>query len=53
MGADGGMEGECHFNLNEDATKFFYIKCDVYNRKKGSYYKFYLENIHNFERKTF
>ena len=52
-GAGQGVEGECHFNLNEDATKFFSIKCDVYNRRNGSSYKFHLENIRNFKRKTF
>jgi hypothetical protein len=39
------MEGECHFNLNRDATKFFYVKCDVYNRTKGTIYNFYLDRI--------
>jgi hypothetical protein len=26
------MEGECHFKLNKQASKFYFIKCDVYNR---------------------
>jgi clan AA aspartic protease (TIGR02281 family) len=34
--SDRGMEGECHFSLNRDSTRFFYIKCDVYNRAKDS-----------------
>jgi hypothetical protein len=42
---DRGMEGECHFSLNNDATVFYYVKCDVYNRAKGSMYNFYLEHI--------
>jgi len=45
---DNGMEGECHFKLNRDATKFYFIKCDVYNRAKGSSYNFYLEKISTF-----
>jgi hypothetical protein len=51
--SDRGMEGECHFRLNRDATKFFSIKCDVYNRSKGSMYNFYLEDIRKFARKEF
>lgn len=47
---DGSMEGECHFRLNADASKFFFIKCDIYNRSKGSQYAFYLENIRSFSR---
>lgn len=42
---DNGMEGECHFRMNKAGTNFFSIKCDVYNRSKGSLYNFYLENI--------
>jgi hypothetical protein len=42
---DREMEGECHFRLNKDATKFFFVKCDIYNRAKGSMYNFYLETI--------
>jgi hypothetical protein len=39
------MEGECHFRMNKEATRFYDIQCDVYNRTKGSIYNFYLENI--------
>lgn len=49
---DHGMEGECHFRMNKEATKFFEIKCDVYNRAKGSIYNFYLEKIRKFDRKV-
>ena len=42
---DHGMEGECHFALNRDATIFFYVKCDVYNRTNGAMYNFYLDRI--------
>ncbi|MBA4121323.1 MAG: hypothetical protein H0X72_02520 [Acidobacteria bacterium] len=42
---DDGMEGECHFRMNKTATNFFSVKCDVYNRAKGTLYNFYLENI--------
>ena len=47
---DQGMEGECHFKLNRAATKFYFIKCDIYNRSKGSKYNFYLENITGFSK---
>jgi len=50
---DHGMEGECQFRSNRDATRFFDIKCDVYNRAKGSLYNFYLEKIRKFNRKEF
>lgn len=50
---DHGMEGECHFRMNKSATKFFEIKCDVYNRAKGTIYNFYVENIRTVDRKTF
>jgi hypothetical protein len=50
---DRDMEGECHFRLNKSATKFYDIKCDVYNRAKGSMYNFYLNKIIRFNRKTF
>jgi hypothetical protein len=43
--ADTAMEGECHFVLNADATVFYSVKCDVYDRAKGSMYNLYLENI--------
>ncbi len=50
---DNQMEGECHFTLNKLATKFYSIRCDIYNRAKGSIYKFYLENIIKFNKKAF
>lgn len=50
---DNGMEGECHFKLNNDATKFYSVKCDIYNRSRGTTYNFYLENISSFERKAY
>jgi hypothetical protein len=50
---DRGMEGECHFRLNKDATKFFFVKCDIYNRQKGSKYNLYLENIRKTDHKAF
>ena len=31
--------------MNKAATKFFFVKCDIYNRAKGTTYNFYLENI--------
>jgi hypothetical protein len=46
---DSGMEGECHHRLGKDAKRFFFIRCDVYNRSKGHIYKFHLENIRNFQ----
>ena len=47
---DKGMEGECHFSLNAQATKFYSITCDVYNRAKGSTFKVYFEDITKFDR---
>ena len=43
--SDDGMEGECHFRMNKTATDFYSVKCDIYNRPKGTLYNFYLENI--------
>lgn len=43
--SDNGMEGECHFRMNKSATTFFFVKCDIYNRAKGTLYNFYLEKI--------
>jgi hypothetical protein len=42
---DKNMEGECHFELSDDASEFFSVKCDVYNREKGAIFKLYLEDI--------
>jgi hypothetical protein len=47
---DNGMEGECHFNMNRDASRFFYIRCDIYNRVKGTIYNFYLDRIAKFQK---
>ena len=47
---DQGMEGECHFRNNRAATKFYFIKCDIYNRAKGTTYNFYLEKISGFKK---
>ncbi len=52
VASDDGMEGECHFKMNKTATNFFSVKCDIYNRSKGSIYNFYLENITKTVRKT-
>ena len=43
--SDDGMEGECHFRIDKTATNFFSVKCDIYNRGKGTLYNFYLESI--------
>jgi gag-polyprotein putative aspartyl protease len=51
--ADHGMEGECHFRMNKAATRFFEIKCDIYNRAKGTMYNFYLDKIRKIDRKAF
>ncbi len=53
VATDTNMEGECHFRMNKDATIFYSIKCDIYNRQKGTLYNFYLENIRDFNRKEF
>lgn len=50
---DRGLEGECHFRLNKDATKFFSIKCDVYNRAQGARYSFVLDKIARTHRRSF
>lgn len=50
---DDGMEGECHFRMNKTATNFYSVKCDIYNRAKGTLYNFYLENITKTDRKEF
>lgn len=50
---DNGMEGECHFSLNKSGTVFYYVKCDIYNRAKGSLYNFYLEKISKPDHKHF
>jgi hypothetical protein len=49
---DHGMEGECHFSLNKEATVFHSIECDVYNRAKGSMYNLHLESISKTDHKS-
>jgi clan AA aspartic protease (TIGR02281 family) len=49
----GEVEGECHFRLNRSASRFYFIRCDVYNRKVGFSWNFYLDSIESFDRKTF
>ncbi|MBP9664972.1 MAG: hypothetical protein KBD94_10140 [Pyrinomonadaceae bacterium] len=43
--SDDGMEGECHFRISKSGKIFYFVKCDIYNRAKGTMYNFYLENI--------
>src|SRR5271165_1137596 len=50
--AESPMEGECHFNLNQNATQFYFVHCDVYNRQKGLMFNFHLDNISKFERQN-
>lgn len=50
---DLSVEGECHFNLNEEGTKYYYIKCTIYNRKNGLVFKFNLNTITDFQTKSF
>jgi hypothetical protein len=50
---DRGMEGECHFRLNRDASKFFSIECDVYNRAQGEMYNFVLDKITETHHRSF
>jgi hypothetical protein len=50
---DHNMEGECHLQLNNQATKFYNIRCDIYDRARKLGYNFYLEHIKKFDRKIF
>ena len=50
---DLSVEGECHFNLNEEGTKYYYVKCTVYNRENGLVFKFNLNAITDFQTKSF
>jgi hypothetical protein len=50
---DNRMEGECHLSFNKTATAFHFVKCDVYNRAKGSMYNLYLENITKTDHQSF
>jgi len=51
--AETPMEGECHFHMNQQASVFYFIHCDVYNRQNGTMFNFHLDNISSFDRKTF
>jgi tetratricopeptide (TPR) repeat protein len=51
--AETSMEGECHFHMNEQATVFYFIHCNVYNRQNGITFNFHLDSISSFDRKTF
>ena len=50
-GVQGPAEGDCHMRLNKDASKFYEIKCDVFERKTGIVFNFYLVDITDFEKK--
>jgi hypothetical protein len=50
-GVEGNVEGECHMLQNADGSKFYEIKCDVFDRKAGFEFNFYLTEISGFERK--
>lgn len=50
---DRNMEGECHFRLNKDASKFFSIECGVYNRAQGENYNFVLDKITKTHHRSF
>ena len=47
------MEGECDFHLAADGSKFFEVRCDAYNRRRGVLHNFYLENIREFKKQGF
>ena len=44
-GSFPGKEGECHFRMNKTATVFYSVRCEIYDRSKGTSYNFYLDNI--------
>lgn len=52
-GAQGKVEGECHMRMNKDGSKYYEIKCDVFDRKAGIIFNFYLTDISGFEKKDF
>lgn len=52
-GAQGKVEGECHMRMNEDGSTFYEIKCDVFDRKTGISFNFYLTDISSIEKKYF
>jgi hypothetical protein len=50
---DNNMTGECHINLSADATKFYYVRCIVWDRGRQMQMKFDLDNIQGFEKVNF
>jgi hypothetical protein len=50
-GAEGKVEGECHMRMNKDASIFYEIKCDVFERQSRLVFNFYLTDIVSFEKK--
>jgi hypothetical protein len=46
-------EGECHFSLNEPGTRYYFIRCLIYNRRQGITFNFTLNDIQTFETKAF
>jgi hypothetical protein len=51
--ADLNVEGECHFNLNEEGTRYYFLRCVIYNRRIGASFKFNLNDITHFGTKSF
>jgi hypothetical protein len=49
-GAQGKAEGECHMRLNKDGSKYYEVKCDVFNREARFVFNFYLTDISSFEK---
>ena len=49
-GVQGKVEGECHMRMNKDGSKYYEIECDVFDRKTGLIFNFYLTEISDFER---
>ena len=50
-GVKGKVEGECHVRLNKNGSEYYDIRCDVFDRKAGITFNFYLTEISGFERK--
>ena len=44
------LDGFCHFSLNKDATKFYFLKCTVNDNQNDEVYRFFLEDISNLKR---
>ncbi len=49
----GDSEGECVVQTAPNGGSFTLIECDARSRGQGSRYKFVLDRISNFERKTY